>query len=264
MSSRKAEIAVLALLLPISGAVALVYVLLSQFSEMPPGASPEDLLIADFVQRLCLGAELMLAVAVAICLFLVLPMIRAQSREKGELHMLTDDLRRRSSEMELAALTDGMTGLNNRRYFDEAFAQYLDEFSRIGRPVGLMIIDLDHFKSINDTYGHDVGDEVLRAVSRCLLEYTRHHDFVARLGGEEFAVIVPNMEREALWAFAERLRLAVERLGLDVGNVRLRITMSVGLAIAQGGGTFDPADLLKRADVNLYNAKQAGRNRIHA
>lgn len=264
MTSRKAEVSVLVLMLAILGAALLVFLVQLQFSGTDVAHAAGAAELGPLVRKLCVGAEILLASAFSICLFSVLPTIRAQSRERGMLRSLTDDLRRRSSEMELAALTDGMTGLNNRRYFDEALGQYLEEFIRIGRPVGLMILDLDHFKSINDTYGHDVGDEVLRAVSRCLLEYTRHHDFVARLGGEEFAVIVPNMDQESLSVFAERLRAAVERLALDVGNVRLRITMSVGLAVAKGAGSENAAALVKRADVNLYNAKQAGRNRICA
>ncbi|GGD20248.1 GGDEF domain-containing protein [Aureimonas glaciei] len=260
MTSRRAEISVVLLLLAILGAGVMVFLMGRQLSVAADAASAS----MSHVQILFLGAELLLVAAFSICLLSVLPTIRAQSREHGKLHSLTDDLRRRTSEMELAALTDGLTGLNNRRYFDEALAQYLEEFTRIGRPVGLLVLDLDHFKGINDTHGHDAGDEVLRAVARCLMEHARHHDFVARLGGEEFAVIVPNMGHEALAMFAERLRLAVERLALDVGNVRLRITMSVGLAVAEGAGSADPATLVKRADVNLYNAKQAGRNRISA
>lgn len=164
--------------------------------------------------------------------------------------------------MERAAHTDVLTGLHNRRYFNEALAQFMREFGRIGRPIGLLVLDLDHFKSINDTYGHDIGDEVLRAVSRCIADYCRHHDIVARLGGEEFAVVVPNMNETDLRGFADRLRQAVERLSLDVGNVRLRITMSVGIAVARR--EEEPASLCKRADVNLYAAKEAGRNRICA
>lgn len=264
MTSRKAEVSVVVLLLAILGAAILVWLMYRQFAGAQASQPGAAAMAVSLAQKLFLGAQLLLLAAFSVCLFAVLPTIRAQSREHGKLHSLTDDLRRRSSEMELAALTDGMTGLNNRRYFDEALAQYLNEFTRIGRPVGLMILDLDHFKAINDTYGHDAGDEVLRAVSRCLMDFSRHHDFVARLGGEEFAVIVPNMDREPLAMFAERLRVAVERLALEVGNVRLRITMSVGLAVAKGNGEEEAAALVKRADVNLYNAKQAGRNRICA
>ncbi len=108
---------------------------------------------------------------------------------------MTDALSARSETLEHAALTDGLTGMQNRRYFDDALREYLSEFRKIGKPIGLMILDLDRFKSINDTHGHDVGDEVLRAVSACLRELTRYHDVVARLGGEEFAVVTPTWIR---------------------------------------------------------------------
>jgi two-component system cell cycle response regulator len=260
MTSRKIEIAVALFLAAILGAAGLVYEVYRQFALHADAMGAAD--TAGYVEVLYLCTEALLTSACAIALLFVLPFLRAQSREHGKLHTLTAVLRRRSREMEQAALTDVLTGLTNRRYFDEALAQYLEAFDRIGRPVGLMILDLDHFKGINDAYGHDVGDEVLRTVAKCLMEYTRFHDIVARLGGEEFAVVVPNMNGRDLSEFADRLRLAVERLSMDVGNVRLRITMSVGLAMAKSGE--DAAALYKRADINLYNAKQAGRNRICA
>ena len=134
-----------------------------------------------------------LAAIFAIAAFWILPEMRRQSHEQGELQSLTGRLERRSQDLEHAAVTDPLTGLHNRRFFDEAVHHYLEAFDRIGRPLAFMLLDLDHFKSINDTYGHDVGDEVLKAVGNCLLEYTRHHDIVARLGGEEFAIVAPNM-----------------------------------------------------------------------
>ena len=262
MTSRKAEIAVALFLIAVAGAAMLVHevhrLLTMQISAMPLGGAKADAAAHWFY----LATQGLLLFAGGLAVFFVLPFLRAQSREHGKLHTLTTVLRRRSKEMEQAALTDVLTGLTNRRYFDEALAQYLDAFGKVDRPVGLMILDLDHFKGINDAYGHDVGDEVLRAVSRCLMEHTRYHDIVARLGGEEFAIVVPNMDQRLLGEFADRLRRAVEHLSMDVGNVRLRITMSIGLAMAVADE--DAAALYKRADVNLYNAKQAGRNRICA
>jgi two-component system cell cycle response regulator len=262
MTSRRAEIAVALFLAAIAGAAVLVHAvhrqLPTEIFDMPIGGLEPGI----SAQWLYLATQGLLLFAGAIAVFLVLPFVRAQTREHGKLHTLTTVLRRRSKEMEQAALTDVLTGLTNRRYFDEALTQFLEAFGRVGRPVGLMILDLDHFKGINDAYGHDVGDEVLRAVSRCLMEHTRYHDIVARLGGEEFAVVVPNMDQRLLGEFADRLRVAVEHLSMDVGNVRLRITMSVGLAMAVPGE--EASALYKRADVNLYNAKQAGRNRICA
>jgi diguanylate cyclase (GGDEF)-like protein len=152
--------------------------------------------------------------------------------------------------------------MHNRRYFDDALREYLDEFQRIGKPVGLMILDLDHFKEVNDTHGHDIGDEVLRAVSGCLKDMTRYHDVVARLGGEEFAVVAPNMDSELLTKLAERIRRAIAATAIISGNVRLKITTSVGLAVWDGKETAD--QLFRRADSMLYRAKRLGRNRVCA
>lgn len=262
MNSRKAELAVFVLLVAIAGAAGLVY---EAYRHLTAGVhlDIEAPVSADrYAFLLFAGTLTLLASAFLLGVLYMLPLVRAQSREHGKLHTLTEVLRRRSKEMERAALTDVLTGLNNRRFFNEALAQYLAEFGKIECPVGLMILDLDHFKSINDTYGHDVGDEVLRAVSRCLQEFTRYHDILARLGGEEFGIVVPNMNAGDLAVFADRIRRAVERLSMDVGNVRLRITVSIGLATALP--QEEPASLYKRADVNLYGAKQAGRNRIAA
>ncbi|RFC62377.1 GGDEF domain-containing protein [Fulvimarina endophytica] len=195
-------------------------------------------------------------------LFWLFPQMRRQSKERGKLQSLTGDLERRSQDLETAALTDPLTGLNNRRFFDEAVRYYLDEFCKIGRPLGFMLLDLDHFKSINDTHGHDVGDEVLRAIATCLSDFTRPHDIVARLGGEEFAVIAPNMGRAEAEGFADRIREAIGKLAIRSGNVHLRVTVSIGIAISQRSD--DVNSFYKRADVNLYNAKQSGRNRVCA
>ncbi|MCK5930781.1 MAG: GGDEF domain-containing protein [Fulvimarina manganoxydans] len=221
---------------------------------------------ADF-ERLTLMSAAVVAglstlAALAIAAFWILPAMRRQSQEQGELKSLTGRLERRSQDLEHAAVTDPLTGLHNRRFFDEAVHHYLQAFDRIGRPLAFMLLDLDHFKSINDTYGHDVGDEVLKAVANCLFEFTRHHDIVARLGGEEFAIVAPNMNKTECHAFADRLREAISKLTIKVGNVHLRVTVSVGITISQRSDAFP--EFYKRADVNLYNAKQTGRNRVYA
>ncbi|TIT72425.1 MAG: GGDEF domain-containing protein, partial [Mesorhizobium sp.] len=136
------------------------------------------------------------------------------------------------------------------RYFDDALREYLDEFGRIDKPVGLMILDLDHFKQVNDTHGHDVGDEVLRAVAQCVRGMTRYHDVVARLGGEEFAVVTPNMDAELLARFAERIRKAIANMSILSGNVRLKVTTSVGLAVWDRKESAE--DFYRRADRQLY------------
>ncbi|MBC8130856.1 MAG: GGDEF domain-containing protein [Rhizobiaceae bacterium] len=262
MRLNKAELIVLVLLVALLCAAGFVFEWHRHLASDPTTVAAVPVVPDAYVLWLYRGAMWCLGLAAFVAACLLLPIVREQQREQGKLHILADVLRRRSKEMERAALTDPMTGLFNRRYFDEALGQFLTEFGRRGRPVGLLILDLDHFKRINDTYGHDVGDDVLKAVAGCLTAFTRLHDVVSRLGGEEFAVVVPDMAADDLTAFADRLRLAVERLAIDVGNVRVRITVSIGLALAEPGEAT--ASLYKRADVALYLAKEAGRNRICA
>jgi diguanylate cyclase (GGDEF)-like protein len=212
--------------------------------------------------RLLFTTGVLLAVALFFGLSFIYPLIRRQVREERRLRAMTVSLSARSETLEMAALTDGLTGTHNRRYFDTALGAYIEEFRRIGKPIGLMILDLDHFKQVNDTHGHDIGDEVLKAVGKCLKDMTRYHDVVARLGGEEFAVVTPNMDVEKLERFGQRIRKAISDLVIPTGNIHLRITTSVGLAIWDGRETGE--DFYRRADRQLYEAKRQGRNRVCA
>ena len=214
------------------------------------------------LQVLLLAVMLLLAGTLVFGLFFIFPQIRTQVKEGGKLREMTASLSARSRNLEQAALTDGLTGMQNRRYFDDALKEYLGEFRRIGKPVGLMILDLDHFKLVNDTYGHDVGDEVLRSVGKCLKNMTRYHDVVARLGGEEFAIVAPNMDLELLQRFAERMRKAIASLAIDAGTAQLNVTSSVGLALWDREESAE--DFYRRADKQLYEAKLQGRNRVCA
>ncbi|WP_315923760.1 GGDEF domain-containing protein [Mesorhizobium sp. SP-1A] len=220
--------------------------------------------IADIVylNELLFVVGVLLATALFFGVFFIYPLIRKQVREEGKLRAMTLSLSERSETLEQAALTDALTGMQNRRYFDDALKEYIAEFRRIGRPVGLMILDLDHFKQVNDTYGHDVGDEVLRVVANCLKNMTRYHDVAARLGGEEFAVVTPNMESPVLERFAERIRKAIEATPVLAGSTRLRVTTSVGLAVWDGKEAAE--EFFRRADKQLYKAKRQGRNRVCA
>ncbi|TPI39489.1 GGDEF domain-containing protein [Mesorhizobium sp. B3-1-6] len=215
-----------------------------------------------YLNKLLFVTGALLATALFFGTFFIYPLIRGQVREEGKLRAMTVSLSARSQTLEQAALTDGLTGMQNRRYFDDALREYLQEFRRIDRPVGLMILDLDHFKQVNDTHGHDVGDEVLRAVAACLRGMTRYHDVVARLGGEEFAVVTPNMDVELLARFAERIRKAIANMSIMSGNVRLKVTTSVGLAVWDHKESAE--DFYRRADRQLYEAKKQGRNRVCA
>ncbi len=247
-------------MLALMGAVAVslfaVVSLVSQIDKVVTNDVFVSLTYATYLSLTFLLAGLIIGIV------FVLPTIRTQMRKEDKLQTLTESLSARSVTLEHEALTDGLTGMHNRRYFDDAMNEYLDQFRKIDKPIGLMILDLDHFKKVNDTYGHDVGDEVLRQIARCLQEFTRYHDVVARLGGEEFAVVAPNMSRESLFKLADRIRYAISSLNIKSGNVQLRVTMSIGLAIWDHKETAE--ELYKRADMQLYQAKRTGRNRVCA
>lgn len=216
----------------------------------------------SYLNTLLFLTGVLLATASFFGVFFIYPLIRGQVKEEDKLRAMTVSLSARSETLAHAALTDGLTGVQNRRYFDDALREYLVEFQRIERPISLMILDLDHFKQVNDTHGHDIGDVVLKAVANCLKDLTRHHDVVARLGGEEFAVVTPNMDAELLTTFAERIRKAIANLSIMSGNVRLRVTTSVGLAVWDRKETAE--EFYRRADRQLYEAKRMGRNRVCA
>ncbi|PHR25674.1 MAG: GGDEF domain-containing protein [Hoeflea sp.] len=199
----------------------------------------------------------------AVCGFmLVYPIMSRGLRERGKLQKMTESLSVRSLSLEHAAVTDSLTGMYNRRYFDDALAEYLEAFGHINKPIGMVILDLDHFKKVNDTHGHDVGDKVLREVAECLQVFTRYHDVLARLGGEEFAILSPNITEQQLYSLSDRIRQAVSELRIVNGNVTLKVTVSAGLAIWDGAETGE--ELYRRADKQLYEAKRQGRNRVCA
>jgi diguanylate cyclase (GGDEF)-like protein len=166
--------------------------------------------------------------------------------------------------VERMAGEDALTELPNRRQFMKAGEQMFDSVRRYGRSASVLVIDLDHFKAINDRYGHAAGDAVLRATAGLLKQHERGADLPARLGGEEFAILLPETDLDGAVVLAERLRAACEALRVTVpGGVwtGLTVTMSVGAA------TCDPEDktfedLLRRADATLYRAKHEGRNRV--
>ena len=157
--------------------------------------------------------------------------------------------------------TDALTGLWNRRHFDEQLERVLNETDRFGGSCALVICDLDYFKQVNDTYGHDAGDAVLRQVAGVLRDGVRTVDICARLGGEELALILPQTAMEGAMELAERLRQAVEGGAVPHDGVTIRVTVSIGVAIYRAGSDAK-GGLFKRADENLYAAKHQGRNRV--
>ncbi|MDK1388214.1 diguanylate cyclase [Sinorhizobium sp. 8-89] len=164
----------------------------------------------------------------------------------------------RESRLSNEAKTDPLTGLLNRRSFQERYERQAQERNRIGS--ALLVVDLDHFKDINDANGHDVGDIVLQSVGRLLSDTVRQSDVVARMGGEEFVVFLPNTEFGNARSLAERIRQNVQGAGLEVDGRQISITTSVGGHWHHG--IVDLAVALKQADVALYRAKENGRNRV--
>lgn len=208
------------------------------------------------------SAAVLLATAILFGIFFIYPIIRTQVREEDKLRAMTAALSRQSNTLRDAALTDPLTGMQNRRFFDDALREYIKAFGKIDRPVGLIMIDLDHFKQINDTHGHDVGDMVLREVAKCLRATTRYHDVVTRLGGEEFAIVVANLGDDELFDFADRIRDAIATLIVMAGKTKIKVTASLGVAGWDGKETAE--EFFRKADSRLYEAKRGGRNRVCA
>jgi diguanylate cyclase (GGDEF)-like protein/PAS domain S-box-containing protein len=164
-------------------------------------------------------------------------------------------------ELSHLALIDDLTHLPNRRHFDLQLDRRLAELNRFAWPFGVLMIDLDHFKQVNDGFGHHVGDQVLHLVARTLLANCRSVDTVARWGGEEFGAIIANVREDELAKVAEKLRAMVETSGLrESSSAPVQITISIGCAMARPNETA--GELMKRADDMLYTAKRSGRNRI--
>lgn len=175
----------------------------------------------------------------------------------GFVLMCTDRL---NQELEHQAKIDPLTGISNRRTLDELAAAALAAARRHKRNLAVLLADADHFKRINDVYGHEVGDDALRALAITLDCALRSEDLLGRIGGEEFVIVLPDSDESAARASAERLRLAVEQTRFNVGEELLPLRISIGLAVAEEGDDF-PA-LLRRADKAMYAAKRSGRNRV--
>ena len=198
---------------------------------------PRDFVRGDWVQTGFTYGQLILCVATC-CGVVWLSLVRNRTR------------------LESMALTDSMTGLLNRRALDEVLARALEESGRSGHRLGVILLDLDWFKTINDTYGHFVGDQAIRRVSAILQSETRPGDALARYGGEEFLLLLRNTTLEQTYAIAERLRASIQQ-ATDLPS-QIRLTASIGAAISDGGESAQA--FFNRCDKALYESKKSGRN----
>jgi len=164
-------------------------------------------------------------------------------------------------KMETMATTDGLTGLTNHRTFQSRFEDLLLRAQRHDHKVALLLCDVDHFKKVNDGFGHPIGDEVLRRVAKVLQEVPRKIDIPARYGGEEFAVLLDNVDVVQAKAVAERIRIEISKVVVDTEKGSLSVTESIGVAVFPEDGK-DRATLIERADLALYHAKHSGRNQV--
>ena len=189
----------------------------------------------------------------------------AGDRILGAVEVFNDDtscsrLGEQLSQAEKDAFTDPLTGLPNRRLVTQRLASAHESFRRAGVPVAVLFVDVDHFKHVNDRFGHAAGDEILRMVGGTLGACTRGADLVGRWGGEEFLVVVTAAEPSLVGMMADRLRTMVAKSWIEVDGRRVRVTVSVGAAVASTGEAVD--ELVDRADRAMLEAKEQGRNRF--
>ena len=191
--------------------------------------------------------------------------LTARMRTQVKRKRYNDQLRASVTQTIEMAVTDGLTGLHNRRYLDSHLQTLFDRAVGRRRPLSVMITDLDRFKSINDTFGHDGGDDVLREFAQRLRKNVRGIDLACRFGGEEFVVVMPDTDAQVAEKVAERIRAEIARAPFAVGHdgQTVEVTVSVGVSSLRRG-TDTVEALMKRADVALYEAKSGGRNRVVA
>ncbi|MGB9721772.1 MAG: diguanylate cyclase [bacterium] len=196
-----------------------------------------------------------------------LPVKDENQKVIGAVEIFYDDaeknaLRLRIQELEKLALIDGLTKIANRRLIEINLSSRLNEFKRFGWQFGLMFIDIDHFKNVNDKYGHEIGDRVLKMVANTLLENSRSFDLVGRWGGEEFIAIVPNVNETQLYTIAHKFKNLIALSNLRINSDIISVTVSIGVTLSRQKDTLK--SIIKRADRLMYHSKKNGRNKVTA
>jgi two-component system cell cycle response regulator len=189
----------------------------------------------------------------------MLARVRTQIKKKRYTERLRDNVQ---MKIEMA-ITDALTGLFNRRYMETHLATLVEQAATRGKPIAVLVVDIDFFKAVNDTHGHDAGDDVLREFALRIRKSIRNIDLACRYGGEEFVIVMPETDMAVATMVAERLRrrIATEPFAIQQGTSNLEVTISIGIA-ALNDATDNAASILKRADTALYRAKRDGRNRV--
>jgi diguanylate cyclase (GGDEF)-like protein len=192
------------------------------------------------------------------------PELMARIRAAKRIVDLQKELLESNRRLELLSITDGLTRLHNHRHFQDELARAFEESQRYQRPLSLVIVDLDFFKKVNDTHGHAVGDEVLKAVAKIFRESIRSTDLAARYGGEEFALMLPETNLSDGIAFAEKIRSTIETTAIPTQAGPLTATVSIGVATVPHTRIHSAKELVVAADKALYRAKRNGRNQVQA
>ncbi|MCA9527172.1 MAG: diguanylate cyclase [Myxococcales bacterium] len=190
------------------------------------------------------------------------PLLEQTLRSLRQRVRLEAEVRAAQHELEELAVRDGLTGLCNHRHFQALLQVEFARARRYGSPLACLMLDLDHFKGVNDTWGHPCGDEVLRSLAALLRDGAREVDVLARYGGEEFVLLMPNTDAEGARRAGERICRAVAATPIETSVGSLQMTVSVGAATDEMGGVLTAADLVQRADEALYRAKRSGRNGV--
>lgn len=193
------------------------------------------------------------------------PVVDAHGEVVGAVEVFSDatakkSIERRVGELENLAFLDALTGTPNRRYAELKVSQSIQEVALFGRSVGLLMLDVDRFKLVNDHHGHDAGDEALRAVCKTISHHLRSGDTLGRWGGDELLVIVTDITESGLSAFADRCRMLIAESAVPVQDEHLRVTVSVGATVIRPDDTEQTA--IKRADELMYQSKTTGRNKV--